>query len=103
MAQGPKNGNGNGGGRVPPMVPNPGGSDLSQPNADEVTQDEAARRAEEMRSLVQRDLARDRDERFRIDDPNQQDHSQQARGDDGRDEDLDMARGGDRAYSQEQW
>jgi hypothetical protein len=77
---------------IPPGVPNIG--DLSQPTADEATMSEAQRRAEEMRNLVQQDLQRDPnavDERFRLDDR------------DGRDEDLDMARGGERAYSRDQW
>jgi hypothetical protein len=83
--------NGKNGNKIPPGVPNPGGSDLSQPTADEATMSEAQRRADEMRSLVEQDLGRDRDERFRLDDK------------DGRDEDLDMARGGERAYSRDQW
>ena len=75
--------------KLPPGVPNVG--DMSQPTADETTMSEAERRREEMRNIVQGDLQRDRDERFRLDDR------------DGRDEDLDMARGGERAYSRDQW
>jgi len=74
---------------LPPGVPNV--NDGSQPTAAETTQEEIKRRNESMRSLVQQDLGRDRDERFRIDDR------------DGRDDDLGQARGDERSYSREQW
>jgi len=75
--------------KITPGVPNIG--DLSQPTANETTMSEADRQREAMRGIVQQDLRRDRDEKFRYDQS------------DGREEDLDMARGGERAYSQDQW
>src|SRR5215831_17998722 len=82
---------GNGQRPLPPGVPNVG--DHSQPTANEATQGEAQRRAEEVRALVQQDINRDpsQDERMRLDDR------------DGRDDDLEMARGGERAYTRDQW
>src|SRR5215467_14413745 len=79
----------NGRPRITPGVPNV--NDMSQPTAEESTT-AADRQREEVRNMVQADLLRDKDERFRQD------------GVDGRDEDdLENARGGERAYTQDQW
>jgi hypothetical protein len=74
---------------IQPGVPNV--NDLGQATAEEAAMSEAERRAAEMRALVEADLNRDKDERFRMDDR------------DGRDEDVDLARGGERSYSRDQW
>ena len=85
------NGNGPRNGR-PPLTPGvPNVNDQSQPTAQETTQTEVDRQREQTRQLVQADLGRDRDQRFRLDDR------------DGRDEDVGMARGEERAYSRDQW
>lgn len=102
----------NGNGRKPELPPNvpQGVGDLSQPTAAETTKAAAGekpmtsdeRAAEQMRSLVQSDMARDRDERFRID-PDEQEQRGPRRGHDGRTDDLDIVRGGERAYSEDDW
>lgn len=96
---------------LPPTVPQ-GVGDLSQPTAQETTKAAAEapmsgdeRQREQMRSLVEHDMQRDRDERFRFD-PGE-DETQRMRGAradrDGRDDDLDIVRGGDRSYSNDDW
>ena len=102
-----------GNGRKPELPPNvpQGVGDMSQPTAAETTKAAAdkmsneERSNEQMRALVQSDMRRDRDERFRLD-PDEgpaQGHGRASLDRDERDDDLDMVRGGDRAYSNDDW
>jgi hypothetical protein len=74
-------------------------NDLSQVTAEE-QMDRATREAEAIRGSVQRDLARDKDERFRLD---EDDEAGEGNPNHDRDRDIDEVRGGDRAYSVADW
>ena len=88
-----------------PLQPGvPGINDGSQPTTEENLSQAAAREAE-LRNQVQRDLQRDPEERYRWDgedepaaDPRAAEHRRESR-----DGDIDMVRGGGRAYSQDDW